>query len=282
MNIKDIYYKYRYKRKRFLERCLYPLDFLKQNSKKFVYLKACHGGLGDALQFSTLPEEFFKQKGKLTYILKSSSFRNPEIYDLVWGVNPYVVGIQEGPWQAGDPLGISNQNIYNNMIQNIEHAHGLEPKNHYPNIYYKPKKIKTLSNSFAVDLNSVSVKYEPEIVKSEILKIKEIHPDKKFLYINFKNDNRKVPLDRAIYSDYLLINNIFEYCDIINSLYGYIAYASGGSHLSSAIKGSFGKLKSYSLIDEKVYEFQKRNERFLFQNIKYIKMKKSIKFWNLY
>ena len=26
-----------------------------------VYLKAWHGGLGDALQFSTLPEEFSKQ-----------------------------------------------------------------------------------------------------------------------------------------------------------------------------------------------------------------------------
>ena len=29
-----------------------------------VYLKAWHGGLGDALQFSTLPEEFEKQQGK--------------------------------------------------------------------------------------------------------------------------------------------------------------------------------------------------------------------------
>ena len=33
-----------------------------------VYLKAWHGGLGDALQFSTLPEEFEKQQGRKTYI----------------------------------------------------------------------------------------------------------------------------------------------------------------------------------------------------------------------
>ena len=33
-----------------------------------VYLKAWHGGLGDALQFSTLPEEFYKQNSFLRSI----------------------------------------------------------------------------------------------------------------------------------------------------------------------------------------------------------------------
>ena len=49
-----------------------------------VFLKAWHGGLGDALQFSTLPEEFYKQQGRKTYIVEDAPFRNPEIYDLVW------------------------------------------------------------------------------------------------------------------------------------------------------------------------------------------------------
>ena len=35
-----------------------------------VYLKAWHGGLGDALQFSTLPEEFEKQQGRKTTNIK--------------------------------------------------------------------------------------------------------------------------------------------------------------------------------------------------------------------
>ena len=50
-----------------------------------VFLKAYHGGLGDALQFSTLPEEFYKQEGRKTYIVEDAPFRNQEIYDLVWG-----------------------------------------------------------------------------------------------------------------------------------------------------------------------------------------------------
>ena len=49
-----------------------------------VYLKAWHGGLGDALQFSTLPEEFSKQQDRKTYIVADAPFRNEGIYDLVW------------------------------------------------------------------------------------------------------------------------------------------------------------------------------------------------------
>ena len=63
-----------------------------------VFLKAYHGGLGDALQFSTLPEEFYKQEGRKTYIVEDAPFRNQEIYDLVWGKNPYVLGKKEGEW----------------------------------------------------------------------------------------------------------------------------------------------------------------------------------------
>ena len=55
-------------------------------------IKAYHGGLGDCLQFSTLPEQFSKQQGRDTYVLDESHFRNKEIYDLVWGCNPYIKG----------------------------------------------------------------------------------------------------------------------------------------------------------------------------------------------
>ena len=61
-----------------------------------VYLKAWHGGLGDALQFSTLPEEFGKQQGRKTYIVADAPFRNEGIYDLVWDKNPYVLGKKFG------------------------------------------------------------------------------------------------------------------------------------------------------------------------------------------
>ena len=46
-----------------------------------VLIKAYHGGLGDCLQFSTLPEQFSRQQGRETYVLDESHFRNKEIYD---------------------------------------------------------------------------------------------------------------------------------------------------------------------------------------------------------
>ena len=67
-----------------------------------VLIGAWHGGLGDSLQFSTLPEEFYKQQGRETYVADGCSFRNKEIYDLVWGCNPYVKGVKEGERNAGD------------------------------------------------------------------------------------------------------------------------------------------------------------------------------------
>ena len=51
-----------------------------------VLIKAYHGGLGDCLQFSTLPEQFSKQQGRDTYVLDESNFRNKEIY-FTWFIN---------------------------------------------------------------------------------------------------------------------------------------------------------------------------------------------------
>ena len=49
-----------------------------------VLLGSYFGGLGDNLQFSTLPEEFSKQKGRDTYIVSETTFRNKktkEVFD---------------------------------------------------------------------------------------------------------------------------------------------------------------------------------------------------------
>ena len=92
-----------------------------------VILSAYHGGLGDNLQFSTLPEEFHKQQGRDTYIWSQASFRNQEIYDLVWGCNPYIKGIKDGTWTAGDTPEIGHKTLVSDCISNWEALHGLEP-----------------------------------------------------------------------------------------------------------------------------------------------------------
>ena len=146
----------------------------------------------------------------------------------------------------------------------MEYCSGLIPKNKYPKIYYKPKKIKGLENVFGVDMNSHTVIYKNNKVNDIILGIKKNYPNKEFLKIYFSKsikDKNKI-YDEQIFSENLLIKNIFHYCDVIYSLYGYLSFCSGGSHLSSAIKGNSNSLESISLIDEEIYDYQKKKVYF--------------------
>ena len=152
-----------------------------------VYLKAWHGGLGDALQFSTLPEEFEKQQGRKTYIVADAPFRNEGIYDLVWDKNPYVYGKKFGEWNAGDipsiPYredGFLEKNGTGNMILNWEKFHGLQPTNKYPKIYYEPEKDKGVNDLFIVDFTSTTVSDNPtklsQVLENENIIANCLHP----------------------------------------------------------------------------------------------------------
>ena len=159
-----------------------------------VYLKAWHGGLGDALQFSTLPEEFEKQQGRKTYIVADAPFRNEGIYDLVWDKNPYVHGKKFGEWNAGDlpsiPYredGFLEENGTGNMIPNWEKFHGLKPTNKYPKIYYEPEKDKGVKDLFIVDFTSTTVSDNKEDVIKCLEQIKNEYPDRKFVSVSFED-----------------------------------------------------------------------------------------------
>jgi len=157
-----------------------------------VILGAWHGGLGDQLQFSTLPEEFYKQQGRETYLMDGATFRNKEIYDLVWGCNPYVKGVKEGERNAGDlPEMDVSECKTGNWISNWELLHGLTPTNIRPKIYYQPKKMEEFYGSILVDLSSITINhdnhgygYDLNEVDKVYNKLREKFNDKKFIGIN--------------------------------------------------------------------------------------------------
>ena len=155
--------------------------------------------------------------------------------------------------------------------------------NKFPKIYYQPKKLTQFQNSIAIDLNSLTVQYNQKKATEVLESIKKDYPSKDFLFIKFKkNFQAKIEeVNSDIYNKNLLIENIFHYCDLIYSLYGFISFCSGSSHLSSAIKGESGKLESICLIDEEVYKYQKDRGIYLFENIKYIKLKDCLEAWNI-
>ena len=238
-----------------------------------VILAAWHGGLGDSLQFSTLPEEFYKQQGRTTYIWDKGPFRNPEIYDLVWGKNPYVKGKKSAPDRnAGDLAEYSNRKKTGDWIKDWESVHGLKPTNSLPKIYYKPEQVEGFEDTILVDFTSISIDHSGQNILNRLREIQKENSDKRFLEVRFaktlspdKFNSYDTKCDSMIE-----IEDIFSYCDVISSCHGIVALSSGASHLSSAIKEYSPNLKTICLMEKEWYNIHRdKGNAFIFNNVDY-------------
>ncbi len=268
--------------------------YFKFKNRKFIVLGSNWPGLGDNLQFSTLPEEFWNQYKRYTYISNQAKFRNNEIYDLVWGCNPYVKGTINRKRNIGDLPFSTLKNISNSTssVPNWEALNGLIPTNSLPKIYYKPKSKSGFKNVVLVDLSSTSMQIaddsedsidfnDPTIYKLSSLKkaCKDVYRklDKlEFVEVKFPNINVESK-PKARFSDLvgidnkeLTINSIFDYCDYIHSSHGIITLYSGQSALSSAIKNSGSEVKIYCIITKSAKLNHEKNSGFLFENINFV------------
>lgn len=200
---------------------------------KDIIISQPWGGLGDNLQFSTLPK-CYSELGFNVYISKNNVCRNPEINDLVWKLNPYVKGESDLPPNAGSCKGYTAFTS-DNCIKNMELSHGLDNGNNkYAVIYYQPKVKPELENTLIYDITSISSTYSDEFIKSTFTSVFNKYPELRRKIIRFKGiENRLTPL---FFDDIIQITNIYEYCDIIASCKVYVSLLSGGSSLASAIK----------------------------------------------
>lgn len=219
---------------------------------KKIIISQPWGGLGDNLQYSTLPELFTK-KGYDVYISTENKVRNQEIFDLVWGKNPYIKGITNEPSNAGECKNMywppEKQNEYS--MHRIELSHGLERSNFFPKIYYNPKHISELNNDILIDLTGSSQVYE---IHKYIEYINYFTPlinkkDKNIKIIIFENYDIS-PIFKYVYNylkekisniKYQKVNSLINYCDIIKSCDTIIIVNSGINSLSSAIKENNSK-----------------------------------------
>jgi len=190
------------------------------------------GGLGDNLQFSTLPK-LYSELGYEVYISKGNVCRNPEIYDLVWKLNPYIKGEIDEPPNAGECIPL--QFVTEQYITNIERSHDLSNGTEiYPIIYYSPKKLDSLENTIIYDITSISSIYSDEYIHRSFTKIFEKYPNHDRKKVVFKYiSNRETP---DFNTNIIEINSIYDYCDILYSCKVYVSLLSGGSVLASAIK----------------------------------------------
>jgi len=190
------------------------------------------GGLGDNLQFSTLPEMFSKL-GYEVYISKNNTYRNYEIFELVWKLNPYVKGISSERHNIGDICSYARIYPQKSIIYNQEASHGIAPENEIPKIFYIPKIINEFQDKIFVDLSAKSsFPIKPKNIYSYL---KDKHQNSQIVVPNFVNkiDNHKETNFK--YDNIIDVQSIFHFCDLIHSCKHFYCCFSGQSVLASAL-----------------------------------------------
>lgn len=225
------------------------------------------GGLGDNLQFSTLPERF-SEFGIQVLISATNVVRNQEIHDLVWGCNPYILGVSDRVPSAGEVrVGVMSKfPPRDSFIERIEKAHGLEPRNRLPKIYYTPKIIPSMSNMIFIDLGSTSIVPEREKLQIYIGYIfQRFHyPLEDCRIVGFRNRvaGSPVMIDGV---ELISVDNIFEYCDILNSCKAFVTVHSGAMSLAAAIRGERSEPFIHSYATTTQYNWR----NYIYHNVDY-------------
>lgn len=243
---------------------------------KEIAIKAWHGGLGDSLQFSTLPERF-SNLGYDVYLAHDATFRNREIKELVWDNNPYIKGQKNVKWALGDTPGMVYKNLHGEFIKNWEALHGIEPENIFPKIYYQPNTIDNIDG--LIDISSVSTRYnESELVHIIKEYIDRNNPDNEFKIIN----NKFYPIENTHGFDIVNVDDLKHYVDMINSCNIFISVFSGQLPLAASIRHINTRFKHVCFIpehnhgvpyvgsNETLYENISRRKFFMFPMVDYI------------
>lgn len=215
------------------------------------------GGLGDNLQKSTLPR-MLTEAGYGVYINYTHNFgwiHNEEIKRIVWEMNPYVRGFTDK-----EPIVrmCTPPNVNNDFIKNWESYYGLEPKNSYPEIYYKPNKVEGIDVIF--DLSWLSGSYTPSTVTEMIQPFLEKYKDSNCKQILSPYQYHNVELD----IEKIQCNSIYDLSDIFYSANVIITLLSGPYMLSAAIHK--GTIPQYCIMPDWIPDFP----HYILPNIKYI------------
>jgi hypothetical protein len=207
--------------------------------------------------FSTLPEQFWKQHGVRTLIHESYVPRNQEIYDVVWGSNPFVLGRSERRANAGKKIRYSN--VAGSFIGSWEALHGLQPLSDKPKIYLKNYQTKH-TETVLVDFSALSIRnskfmHNPSEAKKYVQNRVDLETDKKFLAVVFANPK----IASSVISDAHLLEDIMEtrevhslrdYIDLQLTSSELIAFHSGSIALGNALQAYKNNLRLTCLLSQ--------------------------------
>lgn len=238
-------------------------------------------GLGDHLQFSTLPEKFY-QEGYSFYLHRGNNFRNEEIKQLVWDLNPYVRGISDIEPNCGELKYCTGKELSgtHNYIHVIETYNNLIPTNRYPKIYYKYDRYnpENYKNRIFIDMFSTGAIVQGSFnhdnaINNLLVFIKDYLEQNKnleaFIVENkFKTSRIELNINLPVYR----VNDIFEYSELIKNCHTFITLFSGSMVLGSAIKQDLFFPKIITIDGKQHLRSNLINNSWLFDNIQYVEV----------
>lgn len=196
--------------------------------KKKIIIEQPWGGLGDNMQFSTLPE-IGSRLGYDVYVSNHNKYRNLDIKRLVWDINPYISGYTDERGNIDKLIGTNpkstntefpildrwNDNL--NIVQNIEFQIFDRYYSENPLLYYRPNLDSSLSDKILVDPNSTSTNINFNSIIDNMSK-------ENLILLNQEKDK----------FNSIKSNSIFEWIDIITSAKEFICQLSGGTVVMAA------------------------------------------------
>jgi len=198
-------------------------------SKKII-IEQSWGGLGDNLQFSTLPEVGAKL-GYEVWISNHNFYRNEDIKDLVWGLNPHIKGFTD---ERGNMPSHINYDPKNNIITDWEIRLFGKAYNDSPKLYYETKIVESVKDKTLIDANAISSPID-------------------FSYIVDNNPHATLLNSKKENMESLFTTDIYNWVDVITSCKRFLCQYSG----PSVVMPCYGKrCEVYMSKDNNTYKFK--------------------------
>lgn len=204
------------------------------------------GGLGDVAMWTTLPERF-SALGFDVYLDADNLTRNPEILDLWYACNPFVLGTSTDKPNCGYTLQGAAYEIANKLpigsgVEAVERAHGLlPPYSMAPRTYYKPKPFSIdLSTTVLVDFSARSTVISPQGLQEHfVTKMAERFRGYEFLMVTFPQG--VLAQQPMLDGPSIRMNSIFDYADALAQCHALVCSEAGSQALAAAIRGEHSK-----------------------------------------
>ena len=203
-----------------------------------VFKQNCPG-LGDSLQFSTLPERYSSCNKKF-YLHSSNIVNNDGIEKLVWRSNPFVQRKKSNSainctYHNLTPR-LSKKHNVRNFVEWAEFCNGFTVENSKPKVYCKTEKIDEVEGVSVLDLGSITC-FRRNFYDQRLLieAIKRVVDTKKTLLVDSQFSKSPI-ISYFNFMNTVKIKNIFHYTNVIKSCQRFYCLYSGGASLASAVR----------------------------------------------